>query len=41
MPLARYAPYAQDIEIYVAPTWDAGENWIVTMPISPGKPAAG
>jgi nitrilase len=31
MPLARYALYAQDIEIYVAPTWDAGENWIVTM----------
>jgi nitrilase len=31
MPLARYALYAQDIEIYVAPTWDAGESWIVTM----------
>jgi nitrilase len=31
MPLARYALYAQDIEIYVAPTWDPGENWIVTM----------
>jgi nitrilase len=31
MPLARYALYAQDIEIYVAPTWDSGESWIVTM----------
>jgi nitrilase len=31
MPLARYALYAQDIEIYVAPTWDAGESWIATM----------
>ncbi len=31
MPLARYALYAQAIEIYVAPTWDAGESWIVTM----------
>jgi nitrilase len=31
MPLARYALYAQDIEIYVAPTWDTGESWIATM----------
>jgi len=31
MPLARYALYAQDIEIYIAPTWDAGESWIATM----------
>jgi nitrilase len=31
MPLARYALYAQDIEIYVAPTWDAGESWIASM----------
>jgi nitrilase len=31
MPLARYALYAQNIEIYVAPTWDTGESWIVTM----------
>jgi nitrilase len=31
MPLARYALYAQDIEIYVAPTWDAGDSWIATM----------
>ena len=31
MPLARYALYAQDIEVYIAPTWDAGESWIATM----------
>ncbi len=31
MPLARYALCVQDIEIYVAPTWDTGESWIATM----------
>ena len=31
MPLARYALYAQNIEIYVAPTWDSGENWLASM----------
>jgi nitrilase len=31
MPLARYALYAQDIDIYVAPTWDTGESWIASM----------
>jgi nitrilase len=31
MPLARYALYAQGVEIYVAPTYDAGESWIGTM----------
>jgi nitrilase len=31
MPLARYALYAQNIDIYVAPTWDCGENWIASM----------
>lgn len=31
MPLARYALYAQNIEIYVAPTWDTGDSWIATM----------
>jgi nitrilase len=31
MPLARYALYAQDVEIYVAPTWDYGESWIASM----------
>jgi nitrilase len=31
MPLARYALYAQDLEILVAPTWDTGETWLATM----------
>lgn len=31
MPLARYALYAQGIEIYVAPTYDSGEGWIGSM----------
>ncbi len=31
MPLARYALYAQNIEIYVAPTWDCGETWCATL----------
>ena len=31
MPLARYALYAQSIDIYVAPTWDCGETWLATM----------
>jgi len=31
MPLARYALYAQNIDIYVAPTWDSGETWLASM----------
>ena len=31
MPLARYALYAQNMDIYVAPTWDTGESWLATM----------
>jgi nitrilase len=31
MPLARYALYGQQIEIYVAPTWDSGDTWLATM----------
>ncbi|MGC9369149.1 MAG: carbon-nitrogen hydrolase family protein [Paracoccaceae bacterium] len=31
MPLARYALYAQDIDVYVAPTWDSGDTWLATM----------
>jgi nitrilase len=31
MPLARYALYAQGVEIYIAPTYDSGEGWISTM----------
>jgi nitrilase len=31
MPLARYALYAQGVEVYVAPTYDCGDAWIGTM----------
>lgn len=31
MPLARYALYAQGVEIYLAPTYDEGEGWIGSM----------
>jgi nitrilase len=31
MPLARYAIYAQQVEIYCAPTWDSGASWLATM----------
>jgi len=31
MPLARFALYAQGTEIYVAPTYDAGEPWLSSM----------
>jgi nitrilase len=31
MPLARYALYAQGIELYVAPTYDHGDSWIGTL----------
>ncbi|MEJ2141894.1 MAG: carbon-nitrogen hydrolase family protein [Gammaproteobacteria bacterium] len=31
MPLARYAMYAQGVEIYIAPTYDSGENWLGTL----------
>ena len=31
MPLARYALYAQGVDIYVAPTYDTGERWLATM----------
>lgn len=31
MPLARYALYAQNIEIFVNPTWDNGEACLVTL----------
>ncbi len=31
MPLARFALYAQNIEIYLAPTWDCGETWLASM----------
>jgi len=31
MPLARFALFAQDIDIYVAPTWDCGDTWLASM----------
>lgn len=31
MPLARFALYAQGIDIHIAPTYDSGEGWIGTM----------
>jgi len=31
MPLARFALFAQDIDIYIAPTWDSGEMWLASM----------
>jgi nitrilase len=31
MPLARYALYAEGVEVYVASTWDEGEAWLATM----------
>ena len=31
MPLARYALYAQGIDIYVAPTYDSGDGWLGTL----------
>jgi nitrilase len=31
MPLARTAMYAKGVEIWTAPTWDNGENWIATL----------
>lgn len=31
MPLARYALYAQGIELYIAPTYDSGPGWIGTL----------
>jgi nitrilase len=31
MPLARFALYAQGVDIYVAPTYDQGDLWVATM----------
>ena len=31
MPLARYALYAEGVQIYIASTWDSGETWLSSM----------
>jgi nitrilase len=31
MPLARFTLYAQGLDFYVAPTWDAGSGWVSSM----------
>lgn len=31
MPLARYALYAQGVEIYIAPTYDSGDDWLGSL----------
>jgi nitrilase len=31
MPLARFALYAEGVEIYVAPTWDSDETWLASL----------
>jgi len=31
MPLARYALYAQGVDIHIAPTYDSGDAWIGTL----------
>ena len=31
MPLARYAMYAQGVQIYVAATWDSADSWVATL----------
>lgn len=31
MPLARYALYAEGVQLYVASTWDSGAGWLASM----------
>jgi len=31
MPLARYVMYQAGVQIYLAPTWDNSENWLIAM----------
>lgn len=31
MPLAHYALYAQGVELYIAPTYDSGDDWISSL----------
>jgi predicted amidohydrolase len=37
MPLARYSLYAWGTQIYLAPTWDSGEPWLLPLGTSPRK----
>jgi len=31
MPLARFALYASGVQVYVAPTWDEGDQWVASL----------
>ena len=31
MPLARYALYAQNLDIFISPTWDTSDTWLASM----------
>lgn len=31
MPLARYALFAQGVQVYIAPTYDSGDGWLATL----------
>jgi len=31
MPLARFAMYAQGVDVWCAPTWDFGDAWVATL----------
>ncbi|HUR78822.1 MAG TPA: carbon-nitrogen hydrolase family protein [Acidimicrobiales bacterium] len=31
MPLARAAMYGLGVDVYLAPTWDAGDSWVATL----------
>jgi len=31
MPMARQSMYLQGVQVYVAPTWDSSENWLLSL----------